>query len=170
MATINALLGVPEEDRARLAHAADEMVGWNDDEVVGPDREPIDALTEGLVTIHAAAEELIELRRAEPADDLMTALVQAEIDGERLADEEIGAFLVLLTVAGTTPRAHDQRRDRRAARLPDQRDISWQDVDARIEPAVEECLRWTTPVMTFAARRRRTPRSGGRRSPRASAS
>jgi cytochrome P450 len=150
MMTINALLGVPEADQARLARAADEMVGWNDPELVG-DEEPIDLLTNGLVTVHEAAEELIALRRAQPADDLMSALVQAEVDGERLTDAEIGAFLVLLTVAGNDTSRHTTSEAVAALwrDFPDQRRVLCEDVPGRIEAAIEECLRWTTPVMTF---------------------
>ena len=57
--------------------------------------------------------ELAKFRRENPGDDLMTSIVNAEVDGHRLTDEEIGAFLILLASAGndTTKQTHDARDD-----------------------------------------------------------
>jgi cytochrome P450 len=163
MMTINSLLGVPDADRERLTHAADEMVAWNDDEVVGA-RHPLELLMESLSTILPLAIELAEARERHPADDLMTELVQARVDGERLTHDEIGAFVVLLSVAGNDTTRHTTSHSALALwrDFPDQRRLLEHDVAGGIELAVEECLRWATPVMTFRRTATRDTELAGR--------
>ena len=85
-----------------------------------------------------------------PRDDLITNLVLAEIDGQQLTNAEITAFFVLLAVAGndTTPPNHDPRAAG-AQRDSAQREWLLADFDNRIDSAVEELIRWASPVMTF---------------------
>ena len=99
------LMGVSAEEHDLVARAANDMVGWNDPELVG-DRLPIELTYQALLTLLGVALTMAEERRSHPADDLMTALVQAEVDGDRLTDEEIGAFFVLLSVAGNDTTRH----------------------------------------------------------------
>jgi cytochrome P450 len=154
MWTISEMIGIPEADRDRIAAAAGAMVSWNDPDFIG-DGEPIGVLFSALMTLHAEASELVALRRAEPADDLMTALAQAELDGERLTDAEIAAFFVLLCVAGNDTTRQTASHTIKALRdFPEQRDALLVDYDGRIDTAVEEFVRWASPVMTF----RRTAR------------
>jgi cytochrome P450 len=80
----------------------------------------------------------------------MTALVQAEVEGDRLTDEEIGAFFVLLNVAGNDTTRHTISHGLRAlTQFPDQRRLLMDDFGNRIDGAIDEMLRWSTPVMTF---------------------
>ena len=80
----------------------------------------------------------------------MTALVQAEIDGERLTHAEISAFFVLLSVAGNDTTRHTTSHAMRALTLnPDQREMLMADMDGLMPVGVEEFVRWATPVMTF---------------------
>ncbi len=80
----------------------------------------------------------------------MTALVQAEVDGERLTHAEIAAFFVLLSVAGNDTTRHTTSHAMRALSVnPDQRALLMEDLDARLPIAVEEFVRWASPVMTF---------------------
>jgi cytochrome P450 len=103
-----------------------------------------------IMTLTAIAMELAELRRREPADDLMTALVQAEVEGDRLRPEEIGAFFVLLSVAGNDTTRHTTSHTLRAlTEFPDERRYLLDDLPARMPVAVEEFIRWATAVMTF---------------------
>ena len=95
--------------------------------------------------------ELAKFRRRHPGDDLMTSIVNAEVDGHRLSDEEIGAFLVLLASAGNdTTKQTTSHAMLALAANPDQRAWLMADFDARIGPAVEEFIRWATPVLQFA--------------------
>src|SRR5208337_2160125 len=96
------------------------------------------------------ATELAKHREQHPGDDLMTALVQAEVDGERLTHPEIAAFLVLLSVAGNDTTRHTTSHAMRALTVhPEQRRLLMEDLDARLDDAVEEFVRWASPVMTF---------------------
>ena len=149
MITISELMGVPESQREEVTRAADELVGWNDPEVVG-DREPIEMNFAGVIALTGIAAEMADHRAGHPSDDLMTALVQAEVDGERLLPEEIGAFFVLLSVAGNDTTRHTTSHALRAlTEYPAQRRLLLEDVPGRIETAVEEFVRWATPVLTF---------------------
>ena len=85
----------------------------------------------------------------------MTALVQAELEGERLSEEEIAAFFVLLCVAGNdTTRQTTAHTIKALTDFPDQRKLLVADYDATISTAIEEFVRWASPVMSF----RRTAR------------
>ena len=147
--TISDMIGVPEVDRERVVHAADELVTVNEPETLRG-RAPLQVLMEALGTLHSFATELAARREREPEDDLMTALVQADVEGERLTHPEIAAFLVLLSVAGNDTTRHTTSHAMRAlCQYPDQRAVLTADLDGRIEVGVEEFVRWATPVMTF---------------------
>ncbi|MDX6641083.1 MAG: hypothetical protein QOF12_2094 [Solirubrobacteraceae bacterium] len=147
--TISDLLGVPEADRERVMEAADMLVSATDPEVFG-DRPPLEVLGGALWTLTEYAKELAKYREQHPVDDLMTALVQAEIEGDRLTHAEIAAFLVLLSVAGNDTSRHTTSHAIRALTLhPAQRELLLEDLDARLPDAVEEFVRWASPVMTF---------------------
>ncbi len=148
--TIFEMMGVEDQDaRDRATEAADGMVSWADEDV-RRGREPAELLTESLMTLITIALEHAEARREHPADDLMSNLALAEVDGERLTDEEIAAFFVLLSVAGNdTTRNTISSTVRQFTLHPDQRRLLAADFDGRIGPAVDEFVRWATPVMTF---------------------
>ncbi|MEA2315423.1 MAG: hypothetical protein QOI03_2115 [Solirubrobacteraceae bacterium] len=149
LVTISDMIGVPEPDRDRVVAAADLLVTASDPEVFG-ERPPIEVLGEALMTLTTFATELAAHRERNPADDLMTALVQAEVDGERLTHAEIAAFFVLLSVAGNDTTRHTTSHAMRALSVnPDQRAQLMRDLDERLGAAVEEFVRWASPVMTF---------------------
>ncbi len=155
MWTLSEMIGIPADDREEVVAAANAMVSWNDPEFVG-DSDPLQLLFDSLMVLHGSAYRLTEARAARPADDLMTALVQAEVDGEKLTGEEIAAFFVLLCVAGNDTTTQTTSHTVLALdRHPDQKALLLADFDARIGPAVDEFVRWATPVMTF----RRTART-----------
>jgi cytochrome P450 len=147
--TISDMIGVPDADRERVVEAADRLVTLADPEVQAG-REPLALLGESLATLHQFATELAAHRERHPGDDLMTALVQAEIDGDRLTHAEIAAFFVLLSVAGNDTTRHTTSHAMRALTVhTDQRQLLMSDLDSRMPTAVEEFVRWATPVMTF---------------------
>src|ERR1700752_672773 len=94
------MFGVPEELRPTVAHAADEIVAWADP-VLLAGRDGAQVQVEATTQIHQIAQQLIAQRREAPADDLLTNLVEAEVDGEKLTDLEISATMVLFAVAAT---------------------------------------------------------------------
>lgn len=147
--TISDMIGVPEADRERVVEAADNLVAAADPEVFG-DRQPLEVLGAALWTLTEFATDLAKHREQHPGDDLMTALVQAEVDGDRLTHAEIGAFIVLLSVAGNDTTRHTTSHALRALTLnPEQRAHLMADPESRLPEAVEEFVRWASPVMTF---------------------
>ena len=149
LATISHMMGVPEADRERVVHHADVLVTVLDPEVT-KGREPLLVLGESVWELTQFATELAAFREKNPGDDLMTALVQAEVDGERLTHAEIGAFFILLSVAGNDTTRHTTSQAMRALTVnPDQRAHLVEDLEGRMPTAVEEFVRWATPVMDF---------------------
>jgi cytochrome P450 len=147
--TISHMIGVPEADRERVVEAADVLVTVLDPEVT-KGREPLMVMGEAVWTLSQFATELAAHREAHPGDDLMTALVQAEVDGERLSHAEIAAFFILLSVAGNDTTRHTTSQAMRALTLnPDERAYLIEDLEGRMPIAVEEFVRWATPVMDF---------------------
>ncbi|HEU0025097.1 MAG TPA: cytochrome P450 [Thermoleophilaceae bacterium] len=147
--TISDMIGVPDADRERVVTAADTIVSVGDEQFLAG-RDPMATIGEAIWTLSQAASEMAAHRERNPADDLMTALVQAEIDGERLTHAEISAWFVLLSVAGNDTTRHTTSHAMRALTLnPDQRALLAEDLDARLPIAVEEFVRWATPVMHF---------------------
>ena len=147
--TISDMIGVPEADRERVVEAADTLVTVSDPEVIG-DKSPLEALGNALWTLTAFAKELAAHREEHPGEDLMTALVQAEVDGDRLTHDEIAAFFVLLSVAGNDTTRHTTSHALRALTVnPDERAKVAADPDQILPTAVEEFVRWATPVLTF---------------------
>jgi cytochrome P450 len=161
MLTISDMIGVPESEREYLTSVANALVGWNDPEILG-DRAPEELLFEGVVALTAAALEMAEDRRREPTEDLMSALVHTEVDGQKLDDAEIGAFFVLLAVAGNDTTRHTTSHALLAlTEFPEQRSALLEDLDGRLETGVEEFVRWASPVMTFRRTATRDTELGG---------
>ena len=139
------MIGLPEADWHRMFELSNMLVGRDD-----PDFQYEDDVAESAAAeIYAYCDAVAADRRANPRDDLMTALVQAEVDGERLSDAELKMFFFLLVVAGNdtvrsalpggvlTLLAHpDEYRRLRAE-------------PALLDSAVEEMLRVHPPVLTF---------------------
>ncbi|HEX3713751.1 MAG TPA: cytochrome P450, partial [Trebonia sp.] len=112
-------------------------------------------LNEALTQILTAGGELAALvtglaerRAAEPADDLVSSLATANIDGEQLTPAELASFFILLVVAGNeTTRNAISHGLLLLTGHPDQRDLLTGDLDGRIGPAVEEIVRYVSPVI-----------------------
>lgn len=150
MMTISEMLGVPESDREAVAHAAEKLFSMSDDDYSSLEERAQDTINE-MILLSSTGIELAKHRRVNPADDLMTAIVNAEVDGHRLTDEEVGAFLVLLASAGNdTTKQTTTHAMMALAANPDQRAWLMEDFDGRIGPAIEEFVRWSSPVMQFA--------------------
>ena len=143
------MIGIPAGDRVMIAERARFAGGWNDDEVM-QGRAVLPTLYQSMVDGREYTLALAARRRAEPQDDLLTSLVQAEVDGERLTDDEIAAFFSLLSIAGNdTTRQSLSLTMHALTRFPEQREWLMEDFEGRIGTAVEEFVRWATPIMTF---------------------
>lgn len=150
MRTVSDMIGLEPKDREAAAAAAEALFGGTDTEYANIEEIAAHTMTH-LMFLNTTGTELAALRRTDPRDDLMTKLVNAEIDGERLTDTDIGSFMVLLAAAGndttkqTTSHAFKALQDNPAQ-------VEWllEDFDNRIDGAVEEFVRWATPVTAFA--------------------
>jgi cholest-4-en-3-one 26-monooxygenase len=135
------LLGVPQEDRGKIFDWSNRMVSYDD-----PDYEPEDgqvAMVELLTYFMAMAEE----RKACPADDIVTKLVTAEIDGEELTSDEFGFFTMMLSVAGNETTRNATTHGMIAfMQHPEQWELFKRE---RPETAADEIVRWATPVVAF---------------------
>jgi cytochrome P450 len=151
--TLSDMVGIPESEREHMAHATDAMVSWADPASLDG-RNPLEVLVENQLYVHQVAGALAAERREHPGDDLISSLVNAEVDGDRLADADVAAFFVLLSVAANdTTRQTTSHAMKALTDFPGERAWLLEDFDNRIGTAVEEFIRWATPVMTF----RRTP-------------
>jgi cytochrome P450 len=147
--TLSDMVGIPESERQQVAHAADAMVSWADPAYLDG-RNALQVLFENQTYLHQVAGALAAERRKRPGDDLFSSLVSAEVDGDRLTDAEVAAFFVLLSVAGNdTTRQTISHAMKALTDFPDQRASLLEDFDNRIGIAIEEFIRWATPVMTF---------------------
>jgi len=138
------LMGMPRENGERL-YELTEIMHTTDDAVAPPDVKGA-AIAEML----GYAQTVAERKRREPADDIATTLVQAEVDGDRLTDEEFQWFFLLLVNAGG-----DTTRNLLAAGIqllfdhPEQRARLTADLDGLLATTIEEMLRYSTPVVNF---------------------
>lgn len=143
------MVGIPEEHRRTVAYESQFADGWRDPRLL-QGAEPLARLAQTVMTVHGIAHELIAARRSKPEDDLMTALVQAEVDGERFTDDDISSIFALLIIAGNdTTRQSISHGMKALTDFPEQRAWLMEDLDGRLPLAVEEIIRYATPIMTF---------------------
>ncbi|MFI0407958.1 cytochrome P450 [Actinomadura sp. 3N508] len=144
------MMGIAEEHYGTVFDATNVVLAGNDTEYL-PSEDPEEiamALLHAGETLKNLVEELGRQRRKDPADDLVSALVNANIDGESLTDQELGSFFILLVVAGneTTRNAIAHALDL-FTRDPAQRALLTEDFEAGIPGAVEEIVRYVSPVI-----------------------
>lgn len=138
------MMGIPEEDHQKIFHWTNIILGFGDPDLSTDYEE----FMKVAIDIGAYATALAEDRRDNPRDDLTTALVAAEVDGERLTSAEIASFFILLAVAGNeTTRNAISHGVLALSRYPEQREIWWNDFDTHTPTAVEEIVRWASPVV-----------------------
>jgi len=138
---VGTLLGIP-------ADRHDDARQWTDDLLTREPGNPVPppAAAEGAMQIAMLAHELAVARREQPADDILSTLVQADLDGEPLTDEQVIGFCILLVSGGhETTSKLIANGVRLFALHPDQRDAVIDD-PARMAGAVEELLRYTSPT------------------------
>jgi cholest-4-en-3-one 26-monooxygenase len=148
LVVIAELLGIPYEDRHKVFEWSNRLVGAQDPEYAGDEASgpPINASVE----LYAYAQSLADDRRARPMDDIVTTLVTAELDGEKLSDLEFNVFVLLLAVAGNeTTRNLISGGMLALMEHPDQRDRLVADLDRLLPTAVDEMLRYVSPVQYF---------------------
>ena len=134
------LIGVPEGDRERLFGWTNSIMNTDDPDF---DDDPTVANAELMAYAYTMAEE----RRQCPADDIVTRLIEADIDGDVLDDTEFAFFVILLAVAGNETTRNAMTHGMNAFfDNPDQWELFKRQ---RPETAVDEIIRWATPVHCF---------------------
>jgi cytochrome P450 len=151
MQTVCDMIGIPPSLQEPVRLAADRYVGELDPNIVPEGVDPLTFRVQQAEFLHEVGRSLAEHRRKNPGDDMITNLVQGEVDGKKLTDLEIGAFMVLMSVAGNdTTKQTTSHTVISLAEHPEQRDWLLEDFEGRINGAVEEMVRHAAPVMTFA--------------------
>lgn len=157
---ISDLMGIPRSEEAFIFRHSNIILGSLDPEYV-PDQSTdsvIMAMLGSGQELASMVEEMAKERQLRPGTDLISALVTAEVEGDHLTPQELGSFFILLVVAG-----NETTRNAIAHGLlaltdhPDERRRLLADLDRLMPTAVEEIVRWATPVIHF----RRTVRRDG---------
>jgi cholest-4-en-3-one 26-monooxygenase len=140
------MVGVPKADRRKVLEWSNKMIGFDDPEYAGAAPE-VGQMAAAELFMYA--NELAEEREQRPKDDLVSLLLQAEVDGERLTRTDVSSFFMLLLVAGNETTRNlisggmlaliDHPEER--ARLMADRSL--------LPSAIEEMLRWVAPVNVF---------------------
>ncbi|GBE67295.1 cytochrome P450 steroid C27-monooxygenase [Mycobacterium sp. MFM001] len=138
---IAGLLGVPQDDRDKIFRWSNEMTGNEDPEYAHIDP----AMSSAELIMYAM--KMAEERAKNPGDDIVTQLIQADIDGEKLSDDEFGFFVVMLAVAGNETTRNSITHGMIAfSENPEQWELFKRE---RPETAPDEIVRWATPVTAF---------------------
>jgi cholest-4-en-3-one 26-monooxygenase len=140
---IGDMLGVPAEDRQKIFDWTNQMTGAEDADLAREDNDPNAAALEVLMYSMGLAAD----RRENPRDDIVTKLVNADVDGRGLTDDEFGFFVIALAVAGNETTRNATTHGMNAFfDHPDQWQL-W--VKERPTTMVDEVIRWATPVTSF---------------------
>jgi cholest-4-en-3-one 26-monooxygenase len=139
------LLGVPHEDRHKLFQWSNRMIGSEDPEYIVSAEE----VQTAQIEMFMYANELAAQRRKDRRDDIVTALLESEVDGDTLSEMDFNLFFLLLAVAGNeTTRNSISHGIRAFCENPDQYQLLVED-PSRAVSATEEIVRWASPVMYF---------------------
>jgi cholest-4-en-3-one 26-monooxygenase len=138
---IAGLMGVPQEERKKLFHWSNQLVGDQDPEFASNDgmTASVELITYGM---QMAAE-----RTKNPKDDLVTKLIQADVEGHKLTDDEFGFFVMILAVAGNETTRNSITQGMMAfTDYPDQWELFKRE---RPATAADEIVRWASPITSF---------------------
>ena len=138
---IAGLIGVPQDDRKKLFDWSNEMVGDQD-----PEFAHIDSRAASIELIGYAMQ-LAALKAKEPGHDIVTTLIEADVEGHKLSDDEFGFFVILLAVAGNETTRNSITQGMMAfTDYPEQWELYKKQ---RPETAADEIVRWATPITSF---------------------
>lgn len=146
------MMGIPESEYDFVSEQANVIVGAGsgDPDFVSDLSQMLPRLMTAVTSIGELCKEIAKKRRTDPTDDITSALVNAEIDGESLTDEELVSFFILLSVAG-----NETTRNAICHGLialddyPEQREAWQNDFEGLAPTAADEIIRWASPVIHF---------------------
>jgi len=140
------MMGIPESDEEMIFNWTNTILGVGDPEYVGT----FDDLVRVGGEIFSYALALGEDRLKNPRNDIASVMMNAEVDGQRLSAQEFGSFFILLVVAGNeTTRTAIGHGMRELTLNRDQRELWFNDFETHTKTAVEEIVRYATPVIHF---------------------
>lgn len=140
------MMGIPPADEPAILRWTNTILGAGDPEYGAN----VDELMADTTALFEYAQALASDLTARPGDDLTSVIMSAEVDGERLTPTEFGAFFILLVAAGNETTRNALSHGLLAlTQHPEQRRIWFDDFDGVSKTAVEEIVRWATPVMHF---------------------
>ncbi len=140
------MMGIPETDEAQIFRWTNTILGVGDPEYVTS----YEQLMSEALQMFMYAQTLGENRRANPRDDITSVMMGAEVDGEQLTPQEFGSFFILLVVAGNETTRNAISHGMRLLTLnPGQRTRWFDDFDTYTRTAVDEIVRYATPVIHF---------------------
>jgi cytochrome P450 len=142
------MMGVPPSEFANVLRCSNIILSMGDPDLIPEGDDPVVAMLEAGATLTGLMEELGAARVSHPVDDITSALVNAEIESERLTHQELASFFVLLVVAGNettrTALAHGLWA---LTEHPDQKARLLADYEGLVAAAVDEIVRWASPVI-----------------------
>jgi hypothetical protein len=140
------MMGIPAEDEHQVFEWTNVILGGGDPDFGGT----YENLMAVALQVFMYAQALGEDRLQHPTDDLTSLMMHAEVDGQRLSAAEFGSFFILLVVAGNeTTRNAISHGLKALTDFPDQRQRWFDDFETHQRTAVEEIVRWATPVIHF---------------------
>ncbi len=142
------MMGIPESDYDTVFHASNVILSMGDTEYIPEGEDPLLALLNAGNELNGLMEGLAAFRVDNPTDDLTSELLHANVDGESLTHQELASFFILLLVAGNeTTRNAISHGLWALTEHPDQRAAWMADVEGVSPTAVDEIVRWATPVI-----------------------
>ncbi len=141
------MMGVPPSDYATVLACSNVILSMGDPDIIPAGTDPIVAVLEAGATLTALMEDLGRFRVENPIDDITSALVNAEIESEKLTGQELASFFVLLVTAGNeTTRTAIAHGLHVLTQFPEQKQRWIDDLDGLTSTAVDEIVRWASPV------------------------
>jgi hypothetical protein len=142
------MMGIPHSEFDTVLAQSNIILSGGDPDFIPAGTDPITAFLGAGATLAGLLNDLAVLRRANPTDDLLSALVNTEVDGEQLSGDELASFFILLSVAGhETTRTALSHGVTHLSQNPDQRARFLADIDGVMPTTVEEIVRYASPVV-----------------------
>jgi cytochrome P450 len=169
LAIICDMMGIPESQSAFVFERTNRILGLGDPDYAEPGGNPIVAAMTAGSELNALMREIADERRKNPTDDLTSALIHATGDEEVLTDAELASFFVLLVVAGNeTTRNAISHGMKALCDHPEERAKWAADFEGLAPTAVEEIVRWASPVIYMRRTTTRDTTLGGVKLPEGS--
>jgi cytochrome P450 len=142
------MMGIPASERAMVLAQSNIILSGGDPEFIPEGEDPVMAFIGAGMMLAELMNGLAAERRITPTDDLLSALVNTSVEGEQLTPEELASFFILLAVAGNeTTRTAISHGVANLGLNPDQHRIWLDDIEGVMPTAVEEIVRFASPVV-----------------------